>query len=268
MKIFSRFLILAAVFIAFWLGLAEVNWMQMFRVEEATDSMEEKLTEIVKESIERSEEIIKDKEITSVIDSIVHKIAKKNYIDEDRLNVLIVQNSQVNAFALPDNHLVIYTGLINACDNPEALSGVIAHEMAHIQLNHVMKKLVKEVGISVLFSMTSNGGGEVLREVSRTLTSSAYDRSLEEEADQKALLYLLNANIDPRPLADFFYQLSLEEPDFASKLGWLSTHPDSKERAEKIINDLENQMKQFKPVLSEQSWKSLQENIEKRKETL
>ncbi len=262
MKILFRFLTLVFVFVALWFSLSQVNWMRIFHVEEVSESMEKKLTELVKESIERSEEIILDEEVKSVIDSIIHKITKQNYINASELNVLVVQNPQINAFALPDNHLVIYSGLIEACESPEALSGVLAHEIAHIELNHVMKKLVKEVGLSVLFSLTSNGGGEVLKQVSKTLSSSSYDRSLEEEADQQALIYLLKAKIDPQPLAEFFFQLSLKEPEFVSKLGWLSTHPDSKQRAEDIIQEINDSIIEFEPVISQQSWNMLKNNLE------
>lgn len=266
MKIVVRFFLLFIFFIGFWFLLSQINWMQILQVEKVTDSTEEKLGEIIRNSIERSEEIIHDKEIRDVIDSIVHKIANKNRIDASELNVMIVNNPQVNAFALPDKHLVIFTGLIEACENPEALSGVIAHELAHIELNHVMKKLVKEVGISVLFSITSNTGGEVLGDVTKTLSSSAYDRSLEEEADEKALRYLLNTNIDPEPLAEFFYNLSLDEPEFASKILWLNTHPDSKERAKKILDDIKDSNQSYKSVISTKSWNLLQRNVNSKME--
>ncbi|HET8861578.1 M48 family metallopeptidase [Marivirga sp.] len=266
MKIVIRFFLLLLFFVSFWFGLSQINWIQILQVEKVTDSTEEKLAEVIRNSIERSEEIIRDKEIKDVIDSIVHKISNKNRIDATELNILIVNNPQVNAFALPDKHLVIFTGLIEACDNPEALSGVIAHELAHIELNHVMKKLAKEVGISVLFSITSNSGGEVLGEVTKALSSSAYDRSLEEEADENALRYLLNTNIDPEPLAEFFYKLSLDEPEFASKVQWLSTHPDSKERAKNILDEVKGENQSYESVISIKSWDLLKEKVNSKME--
>jgi predicted Zn-dependent protease len=249
-------------FVVCWLSLAQVNWMELLRVEKASNSIEEKITEILKESIERSEEVIKDEKIKSVIDSLVKRITEANSINSDELKVIIVENPQVNAFALPDNQLVIYTGLIADCENPEALSGVIAHELAHIELNHVMKKLIKEIGLSVLFTMTSNGSGEIVKQVTQSLTSSAYDRTLEEDADEKAFQYLVNANIDSAPLADFFYQLSLQEPSFASKLQWLNTHPQTKERAEKIIEKLIDTHYEFLPLIHDNTWNTLKQDLQ------
>lgn len=262
MKILIRFFVFVLSFFALWMATAQINWMEILNVKEATDTTEEELTRLIKESIERTEEIIEDSEVKHVIDSIVDKLGKESYLDTEDLTVMVVNNPQINAFALPDNHIIIYSGLIKECENPEALSGVIAHEMAHIQLNHVMKKLIKELGVSVLFSMTSGGGGQVMQQVTHTLTSSAYDRSLEEEADKHAVQYLLSANINPNPLADFFYQLSLDEPGFASELGWLSTHPDSKERALEIIEQVKNEGDRYRPVIDESSWTLLKERVE------
>lgn len=258
MKILIRFFVFVISFFALWMAMAQINWMEILNVKEASDTTEEELTRIIKESIERTEEIIEDAEVKQVIDSIVDKLGKESYLNTEELTVMVVNNPQVNAFALPDDHIIIYSGLIKECGSPEALSGVIAHEMAHIELNHVMKKLIKEVGVSVLFSMTSGGGGQVMH----ALTSSAYDRSLEEEADKHAVQYLLNANINPNPLADFFYQLSLDEPEFASGLGWVSTHPNSKERALEIIEQVKNKGDIYRPVIAESSWNLLKERVE------
>jgi Zn-dependent protease with chaperone function len=62
------------------------------------------------------------------------------------LHFNVVRSSEVNAFALPNGHLIVYSGLISNSENQEEFCGVISHEIAHIILNHVMKKLVKEIG--------------------------------------------------------------------------------------------------------------------------
>ncbi len=262
MKVIIKLAAFVIVFVVCWLALAQINWVQLLEVKKTSDTIEEKITELIKESIERSEEVIKDEKIKSVIDSLVKRITNANSVYGEELKVIILDNPQINAFALPDNHIIIYSGLIKACEKPEALSGVIAHELAHIRLNHVMKKLVKEIGISVLFSMTSNGSGEVPKQVTQTLTSSAYDRTLEEDADGKAFQYLIKADIDPAPLADFFYNLSLQEPSYANRLQWLNTHPQTKERAEIIIDKLVDTNYEFRPLLTNTTWENLIEDIQ------
>jgi beta-barrel assembly-enhancing protease len=100
------------------------------------------------------------------LDKLILPLCKANTIERDSLKVHIVEKDEVNAFALPNNHLVVYTGLITDCKKQEALQGVLGHEIAHIEKNHVMKKLSKEVGLSVLLSATTGGkGGRNLKKV-------------------------------------------------------------------------------------------------------
>lgn len=262
MKILVKLSAFVIVFVVCWLSLAQINWVQIFEVEKNSSALNEKITKMIKESIERSEEVIENEEIKSTIDSLVKRITKTNEVYGEELKIIVVRNPEINAFALPNDYIIIYSGLIEACEQPEALVGVLAHEIAHLRLNHVMKKLAKEIGFSVLFSMTTNGSGEVLQQVSHTLTSSAYDRTLEDDADNKAFQYLVNADVNPAPLADFFYQLSLKEPSFASSLQWLNTHPQTEERAEIIMDKLTDSNYKFQPLLSDTTWSLLKKSIQ------
>jgi predicted Zn-dependent protease len=152
--------------------------------------------------------------------------------------------------------------LISAAGNEEELSGVICHELAHIELKHVMKKLIKEVGLSVLISMTTgNSGTEKVKETAKMLSSTAFDRSLEKEADLKAVEYLIKTNIDPEPFANFLYKLSDRESDVMKYLSWVSTHPDSKERAEYIIESFKGKETKTEHVLSQETWERVKDKL-------
>jgi Zn-dependent protease with chaperone function len=157
--------------------------------------------------------------------------------------------------------LVVYTGLINDCKKQEALQGVLGHEIAHIENNHVMKKLSKEIGLTVLLSATAGGnGGQVLKEIFKTLSSSAYDRTLEKEADIASVDYLLKANIDPKPFADFMYKMAMDNQTDMS-LYWISSHPESEERAKYILEYIKGKKIKSKTTLSDKDWKTFQVQV-------
>jgi predicted Zn-dependent protease len=131
--------------------------------------------------------------------------------------------------------MVVYSGLLKAVKNDGELAGVLGHELAHMELSHVMKKLGKEVGLSVLISITTGElGGDAIKEVIGMLSSSAYDRKLEKDADVQAVKYLMKAGIDHNDFANFLDRLGQEEAGVPKELSWLSTHPDSRERAKYI----------------------------------
>ena len=179
----------------------------------------------------------------------------------------MLNKDEINAFALPNWHLIIYSGLIHNSDNQEEFTGVISHEIAHIELNHVMKKLVKEIGLSVLISMTTgNGGAEIIKETAKMLSSSAFDRNLEKEADIKAVDYLTTAKVNTEPFANFLYKLSDKEHEAPKYLTWISTHPDSRERAAYIVEYNKDKLTDYKPILSNETWEKFKVKLKDWKE--
>ena len=259
MKILSKGLGILIAFFGIWLLLAQIDFVSIFNIKEAKSNTESSVGDLIWEQIEKTEDIIYNDSIVSTLDSLLLPLCKENFIERDSLKVHIINKDEINAFAMPDNHLVVYTGLIEASKNEQALLGVLGHEIAHIEGNHVMKKLSKEVGFSVLLSLTGANSG-VIKEVISTLSSSAYDRGLEREADLKSVEYMMNANIDPRPFADFMYELSIDN-ELHKYTYWISTHPESEARAKYILNKIKGKKIKSKPILSKKSWERFKEQI-------
>ncbi|WP_445747201.1 M48 family metallopeptidase [Polaribacter sp.] len=261
-KTLTQFIITVVLFFGTLFALQQVDWISLFKVEQITDKTEEKLGDLLWDSFKASNTENTDSILIKSLDSIVTKISESNDFDKDFFKVHVLNSDEVNAFALPNGHLVIYSGLISDAEHQDELVGVIGHEMAHIQMQHVMKKLIKEIGFSVLISITTgSAGGEIVKQAAKTLSSSAFDRSLEKEADIKAVDYLTNANVNPAPFADFLYRLSLADSQLPSIVSWISTHPDSKERAAYIIEYSKDKKTDFKPILSENTWKTIKEKL-------
>lgn len=261
-KILFQVSILIALFFGTWFTLNQLDWMRIFKVKQMEQTTEEKLGNLIWDLFNRHEKEIRNKKITDPLDSILSKICLKNNIDRKQIKLHIIQGDEINAFALPNNHLVIYKGLIAASESEAELSGVIGHELAHIELNHVMKKLIKEVGLSVLISMTTgHKDSEVVKNAAKLLSSTAYDRSLEQEADVKSVDYLIKADMDPEPFANFLYKVAERESKAGKHLSWISTHPDSKERAEYIIEYSGTKSAKKQAVLAQSTWATLQDNL-------
>jgi len=257
-KIIIQGAITILLFFGTWYALKQIDWVKVLKVEKVTDKTEQKLGDLFWEMFKKTEVENKNVHVVSAIDSIINHICKSNKIDRETIKVHVLNKDEVNAFALPNGHLIIYSGLILNSDNQEELTGVICHEIAHIELNHVMKKLVKEIGLSVLISMTTgNGGAEIIKETAKMLSSSAFDRNLEKEADIKAVDYLTTAKVNPESFANFLYKLSDKENEATKYLTWISTHPDSRERAKYIIEYSKNKLTDYKPILSIKTWEKM-----------
>ena len=260
-KTIIQALIIVSGFFLLWLGISQIDFMKFFKVTERKQNMENKLGDIIWREIKDTEKVINNDTIVKSLDSLLIPICNANDIERDSLKVHIIKKDQINAFALPNNHLVVYTGLIEDCKRQEALQGVLGHEIAHIENHHVMKKLSKEIGYSVLLTAAGGSkGGQLAGEILKTLSSSAYDRKLEKEADIASVDYMLKAHIDPKPMADFMYQMA-QDFRINKNMEWISDHPDSEERAKYILEYIKGKKLKNKATISEKSWKNFQEQI-------
>ncbi|MCF6131668.1 M48 family metallopeptidase [Flavobacterium wongokense] len=260
-KILLQAAIIIASFFLVWFGFSQIDFMKLFSVKERSEKIEHKLGDMIWNQIEDTEDIVTNDTIVKSLDKLLKPICEANDIDRDSLKVHIIKKDEINAFALPNNHLVVYTGLIEDCKRQEALQGVLGHEIAHIEKNHVMKKLSKEIGYSVLISAAGGTkGSQIAKEILKTLSSSAYDRKLEKEADITSVKYMLEADIDPRPMADFMYQMA-QDSNIDKNMYWIADHPESEERAKYILDYLKGKKLKSKATLSEKDWKAFQEQV-------
>lgn len=262
MKALFKGLSLLFCFLGIWILLSQIDFVTFFKIDKAKTTAEKSVGDLIWNEIKKTEQVIVSDSISQTVEKLLKPLCKENGIERDSLKVHIIKKDAVNAFALPDGHLVVYSGLITESKNEEALLGVLGHEIAHIQKNHVMKKLSKEIGFSVLMSLTTgDGGGKVIGEIMQLLTSSAYDRSLEKEADITSVEYMLKAKIDPAPFADFLYEMSFDKGILNDALSWISTHPESEERAKYILEYIKGINVKSKKILTPIEWISFQKAV-------
>jgi predicted Zn-dependent protease len=125
-----------------------------------------------------------------------------------------------------------------------------------------MKKLSKEIGISVLLSITTNGsGGEVLGQTAKVLTSSAFDRAMEKEADLKAVEYLQNAQINPVPFSDLLGRFAEKESEIEEYISWTSSHPASQERSQYVLEMANAKSITYQTIISDSTWEKCKEIV-------
>ena len=261
-KLLFQGAIIIIVFLCSWFCFTQINWVKIFHVQQLTDETEKKLGDVLLDVVLKSEDEIKTPQVNNAIDSIVNHICIKNKISREQIKIHVVQKDEINAFAMPNGHLIVYSGLIQNSDNQEELTGVLCHEIAHIQLNHVMKKLLSEMGLSVLITLSSgNGSPIIIKEALKRLSSLTYERGLEKEADLKAVDYMIKANVNPSSFANFLFRQSLNENESSKYLQWASSHPDSKDRSVYINEYTKNKSIKSVSVLSEKGWEDLKKEF-------
>ncbi len=255
-KIITQGVILIAIFFSIWKGLSQINWLELLFVNKISQKTEERIGEFYIDIFKATNSEIKDEYIVNSIDSIVEHICQFNEISQ-KPSVYIIHSKEINAFALPNRNIIIFSGLIEHSDNHQQLAGVIGHEIAHIELNHVMKKLIKEVGLSVVLSASTGNNGNLAKESAKVLSSTAFDRQMEREADLKAVDYLITANINPSNFANFLDKLYENESELLNYLQWISTHPNSDDRARIIRSYSSNKEFLDKNIIAQSTWDNI-----------
>lgn len=257
-KFLTELALAIAIFFTSWFLLSQISFVEHWGLNEKVSELEKKLGNFYSRILIDDRKNIDNDSILVPIERIKIRICEANDVKPQTIKLHVQHNSTVNAFALPDNHLVLLSGLIEDAQTPEELAGVMAHEIAHMQHKHVMKKLQKEIGLTVLYSMA---GGNGSTEGMRLLSSSAYDREFEHQADISATKYLIKAQIDPEGLANFLYRLSIEEDELTKNLVWISTHPDSEKRSKEIIEAKEGEVFEQKELMSQDEWDNLKKRL-------
>jgi predicted Zn-dependent protease len=112
----------------------------------------------------------------------------------------IVEDSTLNAVALPGGFIFVSNALVELCNGlPEELAFVIGHEMAHVIRGHTWDRMINDTALSLASSITSRAGplGSWLNQKGFALLRSAHSRDAETEADELGLRLAAAAGFQP-----------------------------------------------------------------------
>jgi len=200
----------------------------------------------------------KNPQLQKAVDEIVTRL---NAADPGTYSfkVYVTKSTDFNAVALPGGNIVVFRGLLEKTETPEALAGVLAHEMQHVKKRHVTKRIIEDSSTGLIISAISGDvTGAMLYGVkaAHTLALLSYSRQDEEEADTEGVKMMMKANLDPSAMIRFFEVM--KEEDRKMKIPqYLSTHPDLDKRIDglkTIIARSKPSGKVYTKLSSENNW--------------
>jgi predicted Zn-dependent protease len=170
-------------------------------------------------------------------------------------HVALLDSRELNAFATPGGHIFLTRGLVELANSEDALAAVIAHELAHIQLEHGAGIIKKMKPVQDLTEAGSRAAGIAAREASlderkllfgnsvieltNTLMKNGYAQDQEFEADHYALALLALTGYQPGALIDM---IKILERRARQGGGFFDTHP----RPALRIQNLERLLDRYK----------------------
>ena len=160
-------------------------------------------------------------------------------------NFHVVNQKEINAFALPAGTIYVNLGTIQAADNEAELAGVLAHEIAHVVQRHGTRAASKEMAAQVPLALLAGimGKSTVAQAAAMGISFGVgsyflkNSRQSESEADLLGADIMYDAGYDPHALAMFFTKLQ-DEAGHSNELDqFFSDHPDPGNRVEAVSRE-------------------------------
>lgn len=159
-------------------------------------------------------------------------------IDGQPVNYKVYQAKDVNAFAMANGCIRVYSGLMDMMTDNE-VEAVIGHEMGHVALGHVKKGMQVALGTNAVRIAAASAGGVLgslsqsqLGDIGEKLVNSQFSQRQEAEADDYSYDLLRKRGISPAGLATSFEKLAKLEDGRQSSM--FDDHPASAARAQHI----------------------------------
>lgn len=144
----------------------------------------------------------------------------------------VVDDPQVNAFALPGGYVYVTRGILAHMNSEAELAGVLGHEIGHVTARHSASAQSKQLlgmvglGVGMILSPALRQGGDALS-TAFGLVFLKFGRDQESQADQLGLRYIVKKDYKPEEMLDVFRMLDgVTSAAGGDRLpNWLSTHP-------------------------------------------
>ena len=153
------------------------------------------------------------------------------------LNYKVYESKEINAFAMADGTIRVFSGLMDTMPDDEVFA-VICHEIAHVKKRHsyvqmrerILTDAAMKAAVSVGGTIGQLSGGQ-LGQLAQTAANAHFSQADELEADAYAVELLKRLGKDPYAMKRSIETLQAKSP---SQGGFLSTHPSNSKRIARI----------------------------------
>ncbi|MEL6875437.1 MAG: M48 family metalloprotease [Pseudomonadota bacterium] len=193
-----------------------------------------------------AQSILRDAETEELFSDMVAPLVAVSELDADDVEVILINDSQINAFVAGGQRMFFYSGTLAAADSAIEIQGIMAHELGHITGGHIIRfneGIETATGITILSLIlgaaaiaagAGDAGAGILAAGQQAALGKflAFSRVQERAADAAGARYLSLAGISGRGSIDFFKKLQ----NYEFRLGipqedsYGRTHPLSGER--------------------------------------
>tara|TARA_R110001592_G_scaffold363355_1_gene685061 strand:+ start:26732 stop:28150 length:1419 start_codon:yes stop_codon:yes gene_type:complete len=189
--------------------------------------------------------------LAEYVNQVGQRIATNLKNNKETFTFTVIDNPDINAFAIQDGYIYIHRGLIAYLESEAQLAAVLAHEVGHVTANHHGRQKRAQTSSSVVAGLLailtrSSDVGEASALWGASMVSG-YGRDMELEADELGSEYLLQSSYDPQAMIEVISLLKDHErfekkraqesgKDIQTYHGLFSTHPRNDKRLREVVS--------------------------------
>ncbi len=190
--------------------------------------------------VRRSEKVMDDPLLADYIEHLGQKLVAASDVKGTPFHFFLIDDPTINAFAGPGGHIGVFSGLVMTTDTESELAAVLAHEIAHVTQQHLMRAWESTSQLSIpsaavllaaiVLGATVGGDAAAAAAVGGQAAliqqQINFTRANEQEADRVGIDILAHSGFEPRAMPSFFDRMGKANRIYASKLPeFLMTHP-------------------------------------------
>ncbi|MDX5371362.1 MAG: M48 family metalloprotease [Pseudomonadaceae bacterium] len=206
---------------------------------------------------------LSDPLLKGYVETSVYRLAETSQLEDKRLEFVLLNSPQINAFAAPGGIIGVNGGLLLHAQTEAEYASVMAHELAHLSQRHfargveAQQRMQVPVMAAMLAGIVAAAAGAGDAGIATIMGAQAaaiqeqrrFSRQNEQEADRIGLLNLERAGYDPRAMPSMFERLMRQYRYDSRPPEFLLTHPVTESR----VADTRNRAEQYPPKGREDS---------------
>ena len=195
------------------------------------------------QKVRQEYQVVQNQFLQNYLDRVGNRLASTKAAQQSGFpfTFTLLNQKDVNAFALPGGPMFVFSGLLNSVDNEAELAGVMAHEMSHVILRHGTNQASKAelLQIPAALAGAAVGNGGLLGQLAQAGIGLGFNsvllkfsRTDESQADALGARIMSEAGYNPIEMARFFEKLQSQGGSRAPE--FLSDHPNPGNRQRAI----------------------------------
>ncbi|MDD4978998.1 MAG: M48 family metalloprotease [Gallionella sp.] len=224
-----------------------------------SESQELSLGRQADEQVKKQYQVYPSKALQDYVNGVGQKLAKKSHRPELQYHFLVLDSTEINAFALPGGYVYITRGIMAYLNSEAELAAVLGHEIGHVTSRHGVRQQsaaqATNIGLtiaSIFVPQVNTMGGQNLSNLIGGALLSGYGRDHELEADRLGADYLARSEYNPQAIIKVIGVLKnqeLQDAELAKQEGreprryhgLFASHPDNDTRLQQAVGEADKQ---------------------------